>query len=459
MVRSVHTVLAAFLIVLPVMAGEPPTLKADAVDLVAGKESPGKAELFVDHAGYRYLFATEANKSAFQKSPEKFEIADGGACGRMGPLSGRGSPERYAVHEGRIYLFASPQCRDGFLKNPLRCIESDDPKPEPVSPAAAKRGKELIELALRGLGGAEKVDAVKSYEEQIDADRKSGEKTYKFSDRRLVAFPARYLEREAWDDSWFGSVLSDAGGAFTSAGEEPRAMVASQRAALARTFARVPLVMLKSRGKAGFEAFAAGEGKVGDAAVEYLVTYFDGAKIKWGIDAKSGRILSAAFRGRGLRSSVGEVEVVFDDFREVGGLTLPHARRASFDGERAESMDAAVTKIVVNGPVDEEAFRMPRQTPVGSALRPGALLGVERASCPFVGPQGRARRPSHPKGRRYESATWRRYKFPRRACSRSSDTNSALKFPCPNPRQPCRSITSKNSVGRSCTGWVKIWSR
>ena len=51
------------------------------------------------------------------------------------------------------------------------------------------------------------------------------------------------------------------------------------------------------------------------------------------------------------------------------------------------------------------------------------------------------------------------YKFPRIACSRSMLTNKALKFPIPNPRLPCRSITSKNSVGRSCTGWVKICSR
>ena len=36
----------------------------------------------------------------------------------------------------------------------------------------------------------------------------------------------------------------------------------------------------------------------------------------------------------------------------------------------------------------------------------------------------------------------RRYRFPRLACSRSNDTNSALKFPIPKPREPWRSITS-----------------
>ena len=50
-------------------------------------------------------------------------------------------------------------------------------------------------------------------------------------------------------------------------------------------------------------------------------------------------------------------------------------------------------------------------------------------------------------------------RLPRRACSRSSASNSDLKFPCPKPRDPRRSITSKNIVGRSCTGWVKTCSR
>src|SRR5262249_313464 len=51
------------------------------------------------------------------------------------------------------------------------------------------------------------------------------------------------------------------------------------------------------------------------------------------------------------------------------------------------------------------------------------------------------------------------HSVPRRACSRSIASNSALKFPLPKLREPRRWITSKNSVGRSSTGLVKICSR
>ena len=50
------------------------------------------------------------------------------------------------------------------------------------------------------------------------------------------------------------------------------------------------------------------------------------------------------------------------------------------------------------------------------------------------------------------------YRFPRAACSRSIASNRALKLPLPKLRLPLRWITSKNSVGRSSTGLVKICS-
>src|SRR5262249_35005318 len=49
-----------------------------------------------------------------------------------------------------------------------------------------------------------------------------------------------------------------------------------------------------------------------------------------------------------------------------------------------------------------------------------------------------------------------RQRFPRSACSRSIASNSALKFPSPKLVAPWRSITSKNTVGRSWAVFVKI---
>ena len=50
-------------------------------------------------------------------------------------------------------------------------------------------------------------------------------------------------------------------------------------------------------------------------------------------------------------------------------------------------------------------------------------------------------------------------RFPLSSCSRSIASKSALKLPLPKPREPCRSISSKKTVGRSPVGLVKICSR
>ena len=50
-------------------------------------------------------------------------------------------------------------------------------------------------------------------------------------------------------------------------------------------------------------------------------------------------------------------------------------------------------------------------------------------------------------------------RFPLRSCSRSIASKRALKLPSPKPRAPCRSMISKNTVGRSPMGFVKICRR
>ena len=51
------------------------------------------------------------------------------------------------------------------------------------------------------------------------------------------------------------------------------------------------------------------------------------------------------------------------------------------------------------------------------------------------------------------------HRLPLLSCSRSIASNSALKLPSPKPRAPWRSITSRNTVGRSPIVCVKICSR
>ncbi len=69
------------------------------------------------------------------------------------------------------------------------------------------------------------------------------------------------------------------------------------------------------------------------------------------------------------------------------------------------------------------------------------------------------RRRRQVRGRHRKAQRTGAQRLPRLACSRSMASKRALKLPLPKPREPCRSIISKKTVGRSWTGLVKICSR
>src|SRR5262245_27119561 len=99
MKRALPPLLLLSLLALPALSQPPAPAKAlkgfDPVSLTQGKEVAGKDDLSVARGRYRYYFASAASKAAFEKDPARYEIQLAGACARMGPLSGLGSPDRF----------------------------------------------------------------------------------------------------------------------------------------------------------------------------------------------------------------------------------------------------------------------------------------------------------------------------------------------------------------------------
>ena len=100
------------------------------------------------------------------------------------------------------------------------------------------------------------------------------------------------------------------------------------------------------------------------------------------------------------------------------------------------------------GSLPDEALRAAPET-----TRAGEHVRAEKRS-PSTARSARRATSARP---RSSSATAQR--FPRSACSRSIASKSDLKLPIPKPREPWRSITSKKSVGRSWTIFVKSCRR
>ncbi|MHC4947085.1 MAG: hypothetical protein ACYTG1_02325 [Planctomycetota bacterium] len=362
---AVITAIAAFAACLA-LAGQAPgsdgdeitgTFPVDPVALVKdGREVAGREDLALEHHRYRYLFATEANRDSFLIHPARYEIQLGGACGRMGPLSGAGRTDLYAVHDGRIYIFASEGCRTGFLAAPEKLLDRPDPVPAPDDDAA-RRGRELIEQAVEAVGGAARLDALRTYRlRHVRVMERDGAITTVLR-TTTVRFPDSYRRDARSPDGTRGHVATT-GAAFFVEPEGNVSMHPSQRAALEKDFAREVLVILRARHRDDFVAAAAGPGRAGGLDVELVEVAFRGATSTLGVDPRTGVVRSIEYRGRGPRRAFGTVKIVFDEFRRVGGLLLPATGVAAFDGEPDPQRTFTGGFVEVNGGVADEEFAL-----------------------------------------------------------------------------------------------------
>jgi YHS domain-containing protein len=324
----------------------------DPVELVAGREVLGDVAHVHDRNGFRYAFASEESAETFESDPGHFEIQYGGGCGRMGPLSGRGDPDRYLVHDGRIYVFASDACRESFRKAPDAHVDRAEP---PSGDAAAReRGAELLAKVVEAVGGAEAVDSVRRVRVasaggggvtgSSHAWREECEYTYGDTGSGATAL-ARTSTQDGW--SWreeLDSVLraGQAGGTLT-----PESWAARHEFEL--QLSRDLVFLLRQRTNTyGFAAWGAGPVNTEGRTLEALVVGWNGRNTTLLVEPGSGRVLRMRWRGRLDAGPNGDVQVDFDDFGPVGGLTLPRARRVTFDGAPVEQRSGVLALLEVD---------------------------------------------------------------------------------------------------------------
>ena len=325
-------------------AGDARTLAVDPVELVGGRAVPGVETIAIEHAGYRYVFASDDNRAVFAAEPARYEIQLGGACARMGPLSGVGTTELYAVHDGRIYIFASEACRRTFLDRPEKLLEKDDPAPQPLDAAAAERGRALLARAVEAMGGADAIDSITTCAERVAWESDYEGEPVARSRSLTVTFPEGVRrERSRGEETWV-DVTTGAKGWFESS-DGTRDMHAQQRRALERIASRNLLVILRARHDADFVALATGPGFAAGQEVEGLVVAFGGSTCTLGLDPATGRVVSQRYLGRGPAMEIGEVERSFSDFRTVERVTFPHTVATRFEGEPLADSPVTLTEL------------------------------------------------------------------------------------------------------------------
>lgn len=311
------------------------TLAVDPVELVRGREVAGNPEITTDHYRFRYQFASQENRDEFLRSPSLYEIQLGGACGRMGPLSGTGRPDIYAVYKNRIFIFASVSCKETFEKDPIAVLEFPDPMPE-GSPEAKKKGRDLLEKVFSAMGGEEAVDGARNYQFRLEQTVESAGRRYDNKETVTIAYPGRVRSDSQWSESRYSLVLVD-DEAWSESPSDMYMLHPQQHEAMRRQYLGHDLLaVLKARKEPGFVAVHQGHAEVprdGKPVVaERVAVHMNGVTNVLAIEPETGRILAQAYRGQGPNLSYGTVQKYFSDYADHDGLLLPQQVVTEFGG-------------------------------------------------------------------------------------------------------------------------------
>lgn len=326
----------------------------DPVALAEGRDSPGSEGVTAEHGRYRYRFESEASRARFLADPARWAVQNGGGCGKMGPLSGLGSPERWLVHEGRTYLFASETCRDRFRSAPERFVEGPDPVPA-TDPAADARGRALLDRAAEGFGGARAVDGLRSLLVTVRADHAGRDTVLTATRTHLWSFPGRYRYEERWGEKPYGHAL-DGDEATDLSGEYELPAEPAVREFIVRDYWREPIALVRERRSSRLVVRWAGRDTVGGTPVEVVETAIGGATTALAIDPATGRVLQSRFRGR-TANGYAPMTRSFRDFRPASGLVWPWSVEVVHDGAPVRSPRLEVTEVRANVEAGPERFR------------------------------------------------------------------------------------------------------
>jgi zinc protease len=237
-------------------------------------------------------------------------------------------------------------------------------KPGPAAAAAGAdakaKGQALIAKAVDGMGGAATLDGVKSYVADGTMTVQTPQGEFTLQTKETLVTPDRFRQDLTTPMGQMTLVIAGSEAFMvTPQGEQP--MPASMREQADEQLTRVPLLLLRRRAEAGFEAVAAGEGKSGDATTALVTVTFKGKTTTLGLDPQSGHIVTVSFRGPGPDGVPGDIVHTFSDFRAEGGLTLPHKQTTTINGQPSAS--GTVTTATINQPVDEALWKRKGATP------------------------------------------------------------------------------------------------
>lgn len=234
--------------------------------------------------------------------------------------------------------------------------------PETAPGGTAKKATEsnpegvaLIAKVVAALGGAEKVQAVKSLSTKATAVRKTPMGEIPIQIETVTLFPDSVYQKLQTPMGDRLSVMSPAGN-FMGMGGQIADMPAALKEESAKQLKRSLLYVAQHVSDPKFIFVAGGTEKIGDVEAKILDVSADGADTRWYVDPQSGKVLRVAFQTMGMGGPAMQV-MDNSDWKTVDGISLPCKQAVKQDGQDAGSND--MKEFIVNPAVDPKLFEKP----------------------------------------------------------------------------------------------------
>ncbi|HVP44113.1 MAG TPA: pitrilysin family protein [Terriglobales bacterium] len=216
-------------------------------------------------------------------------------------------------------------------------------------------GRALAAKVVESLGGAAAVNAVKSYKQTATMTVPSPQGGTQIDYESLVAFPGQSRTTMQTPMGEITLVLGP-GGAFLESGGNFEDMPPPQRENVVNSLKRDFINVAQHLDDPKYVFVVGGNEKIGEVEATVLDLDADGARARWYVDPKSGRVLRAIFE-RNVQTGPVRSITDYSDWRTVNGVTLPFKRKITEGGK--EGGWSEIKELAINPAVDPKLFEKP----------------------------------------------------------------------------------------------------
>jgi zinc protease len=220
-------------------------------------------------------------------------------------------------------------------------------------------GKALAAKVVTAMGGEGKLAAIKSVRAKITLAQKTPQGDLPIPVESVIVYPD-HLHAEMQTPGGTMDIVVTPDEAFMAVpGQGMRDFPASQKAETLAQIKRDPLFIAAHANDSDIFFYAGGTEKVGDTDARIVDVNSEGTAIRWFVDPQSGHILKETYPTLSQSGPV-QGETDLDDWKMLGGLTIPTVRHNKQNGE--DSSTSTYTELEINPTVDAKLFEKPAGT-------------------------------------------------------------------------------------------------